>query len=175
MKVNSIRAVRNAWLAAVALAVLPALALAQSAGGSGSGDGATHGQRGTAKTQQDFNRKFQALSDSLKLSEEQSPKARAVFEAEELKVREIKTKFKGTPDTPENRAELKKELDELRADTHKQLEPILTPAQMGKMQKIHDDEMKKMKEKEKDKGAKSEKEDKDDDQGDKKADDPHKA
>ncbi|MGH7740765.1 MAG: hypothetical protein ACRENS_01950 [Candidatus Eiseniibacteriota bacterium] len=149
-------------LAAV-IAAAPVSALAQGSGAS-SGGGGTHGQRSAAQNQQDFNRKFQAFSDSLKLSGEQSPKVRAVFEAEELKAREIKAKFKGTPNTPENQAEFKKELDALRDDTHTKLQPLLTAAQMTRMQQIHDDEMKKMKEK----GGKGEKEDQ---KGEKKGDD----
>jgi hypothetical protein len=149
MKEHSIRGLRVTLVAVVALAVIPASALAQGTSGSGSGTGATHGQRAAGKEQQDFNRKFQQLSDSLKLSEEQSPKVRSVMETEALKIREIKTKFKGTPDTPENRAELRKEVEALRDETHTQLVQILSPTQLAKMKKISEDVMKKkMKEKE---------------------------
>jgi Spy/CpxP family protein refolding chaperone len=160
MKQHLIRRLRVALLAAAALAVIPAAALAQGASGSGSGTGGTHGQRAAGKEQQDFNRKFQQLSDSLKLTEEQNPKMRSVMETEALKLRELKTKFKGTPDTPENRAELKKEVEDLRDQTHSQLVQILSPAQLAKMKKISDDAMrKKMKESE--------------EKGEKKSDDSH--
>jgi Spy/CpxP family protein refolding chaperone len=138
-----------AWIAAAALVALPMVSRAQGASGAGSGAGATRGQRGASKNQQDWNRKFQQLSDSLKLTEEQSPKVRSIMEAQTLKAREIKTKFKGTSDTPENRAELKKAMDELESDTNTQLVQVLSPAQLAKKQKMHDNEMKKMKEKEK--------------------------
>lgn len=148
MKARSIRSTIPALLAAASLAVFPALSLAQGAAGAGSGAGATHGQRGASKEQQDFNRKFAELSQRLKLTEEQSPKVRAIFEAEALKAREIKTKYKGTPDTPENKAEIKKEMELLRTETNTQLQQQLTPAQMAEMQKMHDEQMKKMKDKE---------------------------
>lgn len=149
MKGISFRGLHFLLFAAAALAVLPGLALAQGASTTGSGSGATHGQRGASKEQQDFNRKFQQLSDSLKLSEEQSPKVREIMEAEALKARQIKTKFKGTPDTPENRTELKKELDALSTETGDQLVHVLSPAQMVKRQQLRDEEVKKMKENEK--------------------------
>jgi Spy/CpxP family protein refolding chaperone len=138
-----------AWIAAAALVALPMVSRAQGAAGAGSGAGATHGQRGASKEQQDFNRRLQQISDRLKLTEEQNPKVRSVYEAEALKAREIKTKFKGTPDTPENKAELKKEMLTLRTETNTQLKEILTPAQMTELQKMQEEEIKKMKEKEK--------------------------
>jgi Spy/CpxP family protein refolding chaperone len=125
-----------------AIAMRPALVQGSSSSGTFT---TTHGQRSASQSQLEFNRKFQMLSDSLKLTADQSPKARAVFGDEELKVREIKTRFKGVPDTPENREALKKEMDALRIDTLKHLEPILTPSQIAKMKKMHDDEIKKSK------------------------------
>ena len=147
MKSRSIRWPGAVWIAVVALVALPALSRAQGAGGAGSGGGATHGQRGASKQQQDFNRRLQQISDRLKLTEEQNPKVRSVYEAEALKAREIKTKFKGTPDTPENKAELKKELMALRTETNTQLLQILTPAQMAELKKMQDEQMAKMKDK----------------------------
>ena len=146
MKHISLRRLLVTLLAMVALVLMPLKARAQ---GTGSGSNATSGQRAASKNQQDFNRKFQQLSDSLKLTEEQSPKVRSIMEAQALKAREIRTRFKGTPDTPENRAELKKAMDELVTDTNTQLQQVLSPAQLAKKQKLRDDEVKKMKEKEK--------------------------
>ena len=86
---------RQGMMAAALLIALPSIALAQgSAGSAGSGSSATHGQRAVSKDTQDFNRHFQMISDSLKLSEEQSPKVREIFESEMLKIRQIKTKYK---------------------------------------------------------------------------------
>jgi Spy/CpxP family protein refolding chaperone len=162
----SIRGLRVTLLVAIAFVVVPVMALAQGATGAGSGSSATHGQRGASKDQQDWNRKFQQLSDSLKLTEEQSPKVRSIMEAQTLKAREIKTKFKGTPDTPENRAEIKKAMDELESDTNTQLVQVLSPAQMAKKQKMHDEEVKKMKEKEKGEKGEKESEEKSEKKGD---------
>ena len=167
MKQTSLRGLLVTLFATVALVVMPLRAMAQGATGAGSGSSATHGQRGASKEQQDFNRKFQQLSDSLKLTEEQSPKVRSILEAQTLNVRELKTRFKGTPDTPENRAEIKKAMDELETDTNAQLQQVLSPAQMARKHKMHDNEMKRMREK----SEKAEKEA--EEKGEKKGDEQH--
>jgi hypothetical protein len=140
------KAVRTG-IAVLAIVLLAGLAYAQAPTGTGSGSNATHGQRAASKDQQEFNRMMQAVTERLKLTDDQTTKVRSIMQAEALKIREIRTKFKGTPDTPEAQAELKKELDALRADTHTQLAGVLSPAQMGELQKMHDEAAQKMKEK----------------------------
>ena len=174
---RSLQSVRSLVLAATAAFVIgvPAIALAERSTPAATHAKATVGERrfkgDAAGEKRESEERMQKMTTRLKLTNDQVAKVQAIMQAKRTRMTELGARYKGQPETTENKAARMKARKELHADTDARIAQVLNASQMTEYNKMRAEHMKKGWEKgekgEKDeKGEKGEKGEKDE-QGEK--------
>ena len=124
------------------LLAAPALVLAQ---GSETATSKTTTATSTTKHHQmsseDFDEHVNKVAEKLKLSDDQKDKFKTIMTAQRDKARDLHAKYKGKTMTADEKAEMKKDMEALQADTDSQLSSVLTPDQMTEYKKMRTEKM----------------------------------
>ncbi|HTM57515.1 MAG TPA: hypothetical protein VL123_03795 [Candidatus Udaeobacter sp.] len=86
--------------------------------------------------------RFDRMTKSLKLTDEQKEKVRPIMVEEMTRARAMREKFEGKPMTAETHAAMEKEHKELWAEEDAKLAQVLTPDQMTELKKMRAEHMK---------------------------------
>jgi Spy/CpxP family protein refolding chaperone len=93
---------------------------------------------------EDFDEHVNKIAEKLKLSDDQKEKFKTIMSAQRDKMKDIRAKYAGKGGknmSAEDKAALKKDMQDLQADTDTQLASVLTPEQLAEYKKMRSEKM----------------------------------
>jgi len=127
------------------LLAAPALVLAQGSEPTTSKTSTATASTASTKHHQmsneDFDEHVNKVADKLKLSDDQKEKFKTIMTGQRDKMKDLHAKYKGKTMTADEKAEMKKDMAALQADTDSQLSSVLTPDQMTEYKKMRSEKM----------------------------------
>jgi Spy/CpxP family protein refolding chaperone len=124
------------------LLAAPALVLAQGSEPTTSKTTtATSSTKHKTMSNEEFDEHVNKVAEKLKLSDDQKEKFKTIMSGQRDKMKDMRAKYKGKTMTADDKAEMKKDMEALQADTDSQLSTVLTPDQMTEYKKMRSEKM----------------------------------
>ena len=105
---------------------------------------AKHARNEANEAQGERDERFQKMTKHLKLTDDQSTRMKAIMQEQWTESGELRAKYKGQSNTPENKAAMMNARKDLHASTDAKIAQVLTAPQMTEYRKMRADHMKHM-------------------------------
>jgi Spy/CpxP family protein refolding chaperone len=134
LKFRSIFELRTLALVATAACVLCAPMAARATSTTAK---KSHGKAAASEERAELNEHLQQMTDRLSLTDDQVTKVREILKSRATQMNEVRAKYKGQMDTPENKSTLAKARQDVHADTQAKLARVLSASQMAEYKKMN--------------------------------------